>query len=81
MSRKERWKKHKKTLQDAADSLDDICFELEETYGCGDIVTEHTSVEEMVMEMTPQDHVKLFESTQKYIEKMRKEVEFILQNI
>ena len=80
MPRKERRKRAKKTLHDAADALDDICFDLEEIFNCGDIVPEH-DVEYTVMEMSAKDHIRLFESMQKYIEKMRKEVEFILQNI
>ena len=74
-------KKNKKTLDDAVQMLDEICYDLEETYGCGDIVTEHMSVEDTVMDMTPQEHIRLFESMQDYIEKMRVEVEFLIRNI
>ena len=73
--------KNKKTLDDAVQMLDEICYDLEETFECGDVVTEYKSVEDTVMDMTPQDHIHLFESMQDYIEKMREEVEFLLRNI
>lgn len=73
-------KKNKKTLDDAVQMLDEICYEMEETYECGDVET-GTSPQEMVMEMSPQDHIRLFESMQDYIEKMRVEVEFLIRNI
>lgn len=74
-------KKNKKTLDDAVQNLDEICFDLEETFECGDVVTHYGDIEDMVMEMTPQDHIRLFHSMQDYISKMREEVEFLIRNI
>ena len=73
-------KKNKKTLDDAVQNLDEICYDLEETFECGDIVTKWDN-EHTVMDMTPNDHVRLFESMQDYIGKMRVEVEFLIRNI
>lgn len=72
-------KKNKKTLDDAVQMLDEICYEMEETYECGTL--DPTDAFEMVMEMAPRDHIRLFESMQDYIEKMRVEVEFLIRNI
>ena len=69
-----------KTLNDAASLLSDICFDLEELYGCGDVAA-NTPAEEIVMGMSPEDLIHMFSSMQSHISKMRREVEFILQNI
>lgn len=74
-------KKNKKTLDDAVQMLDEICYDMEETFECGDVDNDEMSVEDMVMEMTPLDHVRMFHSMQDYISKMREEVEFLIRNI
>ena len=73
-------KKSKKTFKHAVRILDNICFEMEETFNCGDIVDEY-DVEYMVMKMSPKDHIRMFERTQAYIGKMRKEVEFLIKEV
>lgn len=66
----------KKRIKDAIDMMDEICYEMEETYECG---THSPSLPgEMVMEMSPQDHILMFERMQDYIGKMRDEIEFLL---
>lgn len=65
----------KKRIKDAIARLDDICYDLEDTFDCG--TGDPGIIGEMVMEMSPQDHIMMFERMQDYIMKMRGEIEIL----
>lgn len=71
----------KKRIIDSIEMLDDICVDLEEIYVCDDLVWTREDTEGMMMGMSPEDHLRLFESMQNHIEKIRAEVEFLLSNV
>ena len=66
----------KNRIKDVIGDLDEICFEMEETYECGTV--DPGNATEMVMEMSPHDHIIMFERMQHYIGKMRSRIEFLL---
>ena len=68
----------KKTISDAVKMLDEICYEMEETYECGCFAHLSENPEEIVMDMSPQDHIIMFEQMQKNILKMRAKIDFLL---